>query len=291
MVITEKIKLIVSMIIVGTLGIFLEYVNLPSSVVACARSVIGTIILLPVVLLSKSKLNIELLKKNAVYLMASGAALGFNWIFLFEAYEYTTVAVATLCYYMAPVFVIILSPIVLKEKFSIVNIICTVCAVIGAVLISGVAGEADTDIRGVTFGLVAALLYCFIVLLNKKIKGLSAIETTFTQLAVSAVVMLIFVSVKENVTSLEFTSQNLLILIVLGVVHTGIVYLLFFSAVGKLPSQTSSVLSYVDPITAIVLSSVFLNQKMNNLQIVGTFLILGSVFINEVLKTKKLQNN
>lgn len=291
MVTTEKIKLIVSMVIVGTLGIFLEYVKLPSSVVACARSVIGTIVLLPVVLFSKTKLNKDLLKKNAVYLMASGAALGFNWIFLFEAYEYTTVAVATLCYYMAPVFVIILSPIVLKEKLSVVNIICTVCAVIGAVLISGVAGEADTDIRGVTFGLVAALLYCFIVLLNKKIKGLSAIETTFTQLAVSAVVMLIFVSVKENITSLEFTSQNLLILFVLGVVHTGIVYMLFFSAVAKLPSQTSSVLSYVDPITAIVLSSVFLNQKMNNLQIVGTFLILGSVFINEVLKTKKLQNN
>lgn len=279
------------MIIVGTLGIFLEYVNLPSSVVACARSVIGTIILLPVVLLSKSKLNIELLKKNAVYLMASGAALGFNWIFLFEAYEYTTVAVATLCYYMAPVFVIILSPIVLKEKLSIVNIICTVCAVIGAVFISGVAGEGGTDIRGIAFGLVAAVLYCSIVLLNKKIKGLSSIETTFTQLAVSAVVMLIFVSVKENVTTLEFTLKNVLILLVLGVVHTGIVYLLFFSAVGKLPSQTSSVLSYVDPITAIVLSSVFLNQKMNNLQIVGTFLILGSVFINEVLKTKKLQNN
>ena len=279
------------MIIVGTLGIFLEYVNLPSSVVACARSVIGTIILLPVVLLSKSKLNIELLKKNAVYLMASGAALGFNWIFLFEAYEYTTVAVATLCYYMAPVFVIILSPIVLKEKLSIVNIICTVCAVIGAVFISGVAGEGGTDIRGIAFGLVAAVLYCSIVLLNKKIKGLSSIETTFTQLAVSAVVMLIFVSVKENVTTLEFTLKNVLILLVLGVVHTGIVYLLFFSAVGKLPSQTSSVLSYVDPITAIVLSSGFLNQKMNNLQIVGTFLILGSVFINEVLKTKKLQNN
>ena len=279
------------MIIVGTLGIFLEYVNLPSSVVACARSVIGTIILLPVVLLSKSKLNIELLKKNAVYLMASGAALGFNWIFLFEAYEYTTVAVATLCYYMAPVFVIILSPIVLKEKLSIVNIICTVCAVIGAVFISGVADEGGTDIRGIAFGLVAAVLYCSIVLLNKKIKGLSSIETTFTQLAVSAVVMLIFVSVKENVTTLEFTLKNVLILLVLGVVHTGIVYLLFFSAVGKLPSQTSSVLSYVDPITAIVLSSVFLNQKMNNLQIVGTFLILGSVFINEVLKTKKLQNN
>ena len=279
------------MIIVGTLGIFLEYVNLPSSVVACVRSVIGTIILLPVVLLSKSKLNIELLKKNAVYLMASGAALGFNWIFLFEAYEYTTVAVATLCYYMAPVFVIILSPIVLKEKLSIVNIICTVCAVIGAVFISGVAGEGGTDIRGIAFGLVAAVLYCSIVLLNKKIKGLSSIERTFTQLAVSAVVMLIFVSVKENVTTLEFTLKNVLILLVLGVVHTGIVYLLFFSAVGKLPSQTSSVLSYVDPITAIVLSSVFLNQKMNNLQIVGTFLILGSVFINEVLKTKKLQNN
>lgn len=287
MLTTEKIKLIVSMMIVGTLGIFLEYLNLPSSVVACARAVIGTLVLLPVVLFSKNKFNKDLLKNNAIYLFISGAALGFNWIFLFEAYKYTTVAVATLCYYMAPVFVIILSPIVLKEKLSVLNIVCTVVAVVGAVFISGVTGEANTDIRGILFGLAAAVLYCSIVLLNKKIKGLSSLGTTFSQLAVSAIVMSVFVLVKENITSLEFTFPGVLMLVVLGVVHTGVVYLLFFSAVGKLPPQTSSVLSYIDPITAIVLSAVFLNQNMNFYQIVGTVLILGSALANEVFKIKK----
>ncbi|MBQ2803554.1 MAG: EamA family transporter [Lachnospiraceae bacterium] len=282
----EKLKMIASMLIVGTIGICVNYISFPSSVIACARAVLGSLFILLVMLCTRKKVQLEEIKKNALYLLLSGTALGFNWIFLFEAYQYTTVAVATLCYYMAPVFVIILSPFVLKERLTPLKILCTMGAVVGAVLISGVVGGEGQDFRGIAFGLLAAVLYCSIIILNKKIENLEALQTTLCQLTVSAVVMVIYVLLTENVTALEFTGTSILLLFIMGIVHTGIVYLMFFSAISKLPAQTSSVLSYVDPVTAIILSALLLHQPMGGLQIIGTVLILGFTLLNELVGSK-----
>lgn len=279
----EKIKMITAMLIVGTIGIFVHYIPIPSAVISCIRSVIGTLFLIPVILLTKSKLQWKAIKANAVYLTLSGAALGFNWIFLFEAYQYTGVAVATLCYYMAPVFVIILSPLALKEKLTPTKLVCTMGAVLGAVLISGVFGGSGQNALGIGYGLIAAVLYCSIIIINKKISGLSALETTFCQLAVSAVVMVLYVLATIDLRSLVFTPTATTLLLVLGIVHTGIVYMLFFPAIGKLPAQTSAVLSYIDPVTAIILSALVLQQPLGWIQIGGTVLILGCVLLNEML--------
>ena len=279
----EKIKMLISMLIVGTIGIFVNFIPVPTAVIACARAVIGTIFLAVIMLAGKSHMHWAAMKRNAVLLILSGAALGFNWIFLFEAYRYTTIAVATLCYYMAPVFVIVLSPLVLKERLTTKKILCTIGAVFGAFFISGVLGGQIQDIRGIGFGLLAAVLYCSIILLNKKMQGLEAMETTFCQLLTSALVMLPYVLLTVDVKTLQFSTTSIILLLIVGVIHTGIVYILFFSAVGKLPAQTSSVLSYVDPVTAILLSAVLLQQPLGWMQIIGTVLILGFTLLNEVV--------
>lgn len=263
------------MVIVGTIGLFTTAVPLPSSAIACTRAVLGSLFILLVMLIIRRRPSLSAIKRNLPVLLISGTALGFNWILLFEAYKHTTVAVATLCYYMAPIFVILASPVVLKERLTLQKLLCTAGAVMGAVLISGVFSEGGANVKGVSLGLCAAVLYASIVVLNKKLVGIEGLDRTLCQLGISAVVMTVYTLLTEDVLSFDLTAKTAVILLILGIVHTGIVYMLFFSAIGKLPAQTSSVLSYVDPVTAVVCSAVFLSQPMDAFRIVGTLLILG----------------
>ena len=286
----EKMKLVIAMLIVGSIGIFVHFIAMPSAVVAAARAFIGTLFLLLTIISKRTAIQWKFVKQNAIYLIISGAAIGFNWIFLFEAYQYTTVAVATLCYYMAPAFVILLAPIVLKEKLTPLNILCTLFALLGAVLISGVLGGSGANLTGVFYGLLAAVLYASIMILNKKMKGLSGLELTFFQLTVATCVMLPYVLITEDLVNLLWTPQSMSLLLIVGIIHTGLVYQLFFSAINQLPAQTSSLLSYIDPITAIFLSAWLLQEKLSPIQVMGTVLILGSALVNELLvnRSKKL---
>ena len=189
---------------------------------------------------------------------------------------------ATLCYYMAPVFVILLSPLVLDERLTRRKIICTLLAVLGAVCISGVFTGSRQDPRGIAFGLAAALLYCSLILLNKRLRGLDTLETTFCQLCTAALVMLPYVLLGGHLHGLAPEPFTLFLLLVVGIVHTGLVYILFFSAVGRLPAQTTAVLSYVDPVTAILLATLFLHQPFGPAELCGTVLILGATLANEL---------
>ena len=151
----NKLKLSLSMLIFGTIGIFVKYIPLPSSTIAMTRGFMGAAFLLFVMLISGKKPSAFAIKKNALPLIISGAAIGINWIFLFEAYNYTSVAVATLCYYMEPVLLIVLTPFVLKQKLSVKKILCVPVALVGMVLVSGVlSGKQDVSLTGVALGLI-----------------------------------------------------------------------------------------------------------------------------------------
>lgn len=282
----EKFKLIIAMLIVGSIGIFVHYMPISSALIAAARAVIGTLFLLFVILIQRKTINWPKVRENGRYLVISGAAIGFNWIFLFEAYQYTSVAIATLCYYMAPAFVVILAPLVLKEKITRFNIICTGFAMFGAVLISGVLSGGESNLLGVGYGLAAAVLYASIIILNKKTKGLSGLELTFFQLLVAACVMVPYILLTEDISAVNWTPQIIGLLLFVGTIHTGLVYQLFFSAMNKLPTQTSSILSYIDPITAIFLSAIILKQGLTLVQVLGTILILGSALSNELFANR-----
>ena len=214
----EKSKLAAAMFIVGSIGLFVHYIPLPPAVIACARDIIGTLFLLLVLRLKKTPLHGQAIRRNALCLLLSGAALGFNWIFLFEAFRHTGIAVATLCYYMAPVFVILLSPLVLGERLTRRKLVCTLLAVLGAVCISGVFTGSRQDPRGIAFGLAAALLYCSLILLNKRLRGLDTLETTFCQLCTAALVMLPYVLLGGHLHGLAPAPSTLFLLLVVGIV-------------------------------------------------------------------------
>ncbi len=287
---TAKLQLISSMVIFGTIGLFVHYIPLPSSVIACARGLIGALFLLLVMTLRRKHLDRAALRKNAVLLLVSGAALGFNWILLFEAYRYTTVATATLCYYLAPMFVLLVSPLVLKERLTVRKLLCVLVALFGMVFVSGVADTGvptSDELLGIFFGVAAAILYAAIVLMNKRMNNISGNDRTVTQLSLSFVIVLPYILLTENIAALQINVTALILLLFVGIVHTGISYSLYFGSIEHLSAQTAAMFSYIDPIAAILLSALLLKEQLGWTGLVGAVLILGSAIISELPKREK----
>lgn len=214
----------------------------------------------------------------------SGAALGFNWIFLFESYNHTSVATATVCYYLAPILVILFSPILFREKLTRRQRIGAVCAMTGLIAVSGLP---DTGLpgwgewKGICFGLAAAVLYACVMILNKKLRSIGPYDKTISQLFLAAAVMLPYVLLMENPGQIQLVPGSLFLLLVAGIVHTGIAYWLYFGSMGALKAQTVALYSYLDPILAIILSMFILKEPMTPAAVIGSILVLGSNFFTE----------
>ena len=279
------LMLIVSMLIFGTIGIFRKYIPLGSGTVAVFRALIGSAFLFGMLLLQKKRISVP--KKALPLLCISGAAIGFNWILLFEAYRYASVATATLCYYMAPVIVIAASPLVLKEKLTPKKICCVIAAVLGVIPVSGILSEkAATDIRGILFGLGAAVLYASVILLNKSLHGVGAFDRTLLQLAFAGAVLLPYVLLTENLGSIAWEPSHVAMLVFVGILHTGIAYKLYFGAVPYVEGQTIALVSNVDPVITIILSAIILGEPLTVYSIAGAVLILGSTMVGELIGKK-----
>ncbi len=279
----ERAKLILAMTIFGTIGIFVRYIPLSSSVIAFVRGIIGVVFLLLVTLCQKRKLSIKDIKRNLLLLCISGGFIGINWILLFEAYRYTTVATATLCYYMAPIFVTLASPFVLKEKLTLKKTVCIFVALLGMVFVSGIFSTDALNVTplGIICGVSAAFFYACVILLNKHLKDISAYDMTIMQLFMAAIVILPYVLLTEDFTAITLTLPALICLLLVGVLHTGFAYTIYFSSISKLKAQTVAIFSYIDPVVAILLSALLLKEKMDIFGIIGAILILGSTFLSE----------
>ncbi|MGN0443591.1 MAG: DMT family transporter [Acutalibacteraceae bacterium] len=280
-----KISFIFSMFVFGSIGVFRRNLPFGSGTIAFSRGIIGALFLLFVLLMKRQNIDKKAIKMNAPVLCLSGALIGFNWILLFEAYNYTTVATATLCYYTAPIIVIILSPFALKEKLTVKKGLCVAFSLIGMVLVSGVFRQS-TDMSGnglgILCGLGAAVLYAAVILLNKRLHDIGAYDKTIVQLFAASIVILPYTLLKETVVKSDVTVKTVTILLIVGVIHTGLSYALYFGSMEKLSAQTVSLMSYIDPIVALVLSALLLREHMGIAEIIGAVLILGSTVVGEV---------
>lgn len=278
-----KIQFVLSMIIFGTMGLIVRYIDLSSSEIALLSSSIGCLFLMIVFLVRKRTISWKLVRVNACILFFSGIALGGNWMFLYQAYDQTTLTNATLGYYFAPVFVMILSPFILKEQLPVKKIICIGIAIIGMLMIvgNGVSASGTEDLLGIFFGLLAAACYAALMLLNKFIRLKGRLEITIIQLGITALLLLPYVFLTEGFGVLGVSKSSVPFIIILGIVNTGIGFWLFFSGMEKLKGQSIAMLSYVDPFVAILISAVILREHMTIVQILGGALLLGSTFISE----------
>ena len=280
-----KIRLMTAMFIFGTIGIFVRNIPLPSSVIALARGIIGTLFLIIFTRIKKIRISYEEIKNNLVILCLSGMLIGIHWIFLFEAYHHTTVAVATLCYYLAPVFVIIASPFVLKEKLSLKQGVCVAVALVGMIFVSGIfkrESMGNFQITGVLFGLGAAVIYATVIILNKHLKQISSYAMTIMQLGIAVAVLTPYTLLTQNMRELTFSFMTIILLGVVGIVNMGITYGLYFSGIKELKAHTIAIFSYIDPIVAIFLSIIILREKPDIFTIIGGALILGSTLASEL---------
>lgn len=291
---TAKLKIFASMFIFGTIGAFVRFIPLPSEIIALARGVIGSIFLLLVVLLRGGKLDWPQIRKNALWLILSGTALGFNWILFFEAQRFTSVAIGTLCYYMAPIFIIVVSPFLLKERLTAKKLICVALALIGMVFISGVIGggiPSGSELKGIVFGLAAAVLYASIVLMNKQIKDISAYDKTILQLAISAVTLVPYILLTTELATVDLSGSALPMLVLVGIIHTGLAYYLYFGSMEHVAGQTAAVISYVDPAVAVLASIFVLGEPMKLIEALGAVLIIGAALMSEITLSKRKQGS
>lgn len=282
-----KLKLIVSMLIFGTIGIFVRYIGLPSSVIAVCRGYVGMLFLAVVLLVQRKKPDLKAIRDNLVLLVVSGGLIGMNWIALFEAYNYTTVTTATLCYYLAPVFVTLASPFVLREKLTTKKLLCVAVALFGMVFVSGVLEGGISGLRGILYGVTAAVLYASVILLNKRMRPIPAFDKTLIQLGMAATVALPYVLGTVDMGQLAPAPLALVLLLVVGVIHTGVAYTMYFSSMSEIPAQTVALFSYIDPVSAIFLSAIFLKEPLTLFGCIGAVLVLGSTLVSELPERKK----
>lgn len=281
---SARTTLILSMTIFGTLGLFVRNISVSSGELALYRAILAAALIAVYLTVTRQKIPFEKIKREIPLLLLSGVAMGVNWILLFEAYRYTTVSVATLSYYFAPVIVTVVCPILFREKLTARQILCFVMSTLGLVLITGIGdvGRGGSDFIGILFGLGAAVFYATVVLLNKFIKNVEGIHRTFLQFISAILTLIPYVAATSGVTLGGMNGLGWACLLIVGLVHTGVTYCLYFSSLKELPGQKAAILSYIDPLVAVLVSVLLLGERMTLWQALGGLLILGFTLLNEL---------
>lgn len=279
-----KIKIIFSMVVFGTMGILVKNINLSSGEVALFRAIIATIAIIIYKFISGNKIVFKDIKRDIPVLFLSGAAMGFNWIFLFQAYNYTTVSIATLSYYFAPVIVMIVCPILFREKLTIKQLICFFMSTVGLIMVIGIGGmeKSNSNSIGIGFGLAAAVFYATVIILNKFIKNVTGIDRTLIQFFAAIIVLIPYITLTTGINIGNLDKIGIISIIILGLLHTGICYCLYFESLKELKGQEAAILSYIDPLVAIIVSVTILGESINSIQIIGGVMILGFTLLNEI---------
>lgn len=284
-----KVKVILAMLVFGTLGIFVRQIPLESSQIALYRGALGSLFLILTLTLKKEKIPGSVIRRNGPFLFLSGFAVGVNWILLFEAYRFTTVSNATISYYFQPIILTVLAPLFFKESLTLRKLGFVLLAMLGMIGIIGFTGDSTgyNHPLGIGFGLAAALFYAFAIISNKKITGMDSLHLTTVTLVIATLILVPYVMFTASFGVGQLTGTSIASLLVLGIVHTGIAYVFLFSGVQEVESQTFAVLSYIDPLTAVMISALFLQEPITIWQILGGLLVLAATFLNELFGVNK----
>ena len=275
-------EIVITMLIFGTIGLLRRSIPYSSAMIAFFRGFIAVLVLIVLRLIDRRGFDLPAIRKNIIPLAVSGAFIGVNWILLFEAYNYTTIAVATISYYMAPMFTITTSCFILKERLTLRKSLCVLAAFLGIVLVSGVLETGVSGIKGVLLALAAALLYSGDVIINKIVKGVDGRDRTIIQMAFAAFTVLPYWLLTDNMASINLEPAPVLLLLAAGIIFTALPYTLYFTAIQLIPAQTAAILSYIDPAVAVLISALILHENLTLLTLLGILFILGAAIISEL---------
>lgn len=288
-----KLMFMSAMAVFGTIGLIVKNIAVSSGELALYRALMAALLVGGFMLVTRQKICLDKIKKQLPLLLLSGVAMGFNWILLFEAFQLTAVSVATLSYYFAPVIVTVVSPLIFKEKMGARQWICFGMSTIGIVLITGIGdlSGAKNHLLGILFALGAAVLYAAVMLLNKGIKGVEGIQRTFFQFLAAIVVLIPYVALTSGVSLGGLQLGGWIRLLAVGIVYTGVTYCLYFSSMKELPGQEVALLSYIDPLVAVLCSVLVLREPLSLMQGIGGVLILGFTLWNELAPAYKAKKS
>ena len=278
-----RLAMIVSASVFGTLGLFVRRIEVTSAELALYRAVLAAVFILLFFLIRRERPRLREIRGALWLLLLSGAAMGFDWMLLFESYKYTSISLATLSYYVAPVIVTALCPLLFHERMTRAQVICFLMSTLGVALIIGSGGVqgGGSDLHGIVCAVGAAVFYASVILLNKYIRGVTGLERTFVQLLAAVVVLAPYVGLTSGFHPEVLSATGWVNLLIVGFVHTGLTYCMYFAAIRTLPGQESSLLSYLDPIVSVLISVLLLGEPLAPIQIAGMVLFLGFAVANE----------
>lgn len=278
---------IISLVIFGTNGLLVANISLSSAEIVLMRTFLGFIFLLAAVLIKRC-FSFSELRADIVPATIGGAALGLNWVLLFGAYKYAGVSIATLTYYCGPMLVLVLSPLLFKERLMPGRLAAIVAVAVGMVCITGKISRGSDMQTGLLLGAGAALLYSLIIIVTKNVKHMSGLNCAFYELFVSFLVMVAYLAIGGTPLPVIPKAGDIPYVLIIGFVNTGLAYYLYFSSLQKLPAQTSALVSYIDPLTALIVSALFLGEKLSFIQLIGAVLVLGGACLGQIKPSGKL---
>ncbi len=279
-------KYISALLLFGTNGIVASFINLSSYEIVLLRTLIGSIFLSVIFLTTKNKPTFHKKKKDLLYLIISGTAMGTSWIFLYEAYSQIGVSIASLLYYCGPVIVIMLSPFLFKEKLTVVKILCFLAVLFGIILLNNSICGNNCNLFGILCGIMSAIMYSFMVIFNKKATSITGLEGATIQITVSFISSAVFIIFKQGFF-ININISNIIPILILGIVNTGIGCYLYFSSIKRLNVQAVAICGYLEPFSAVIFSVIFLSEAMLPIQIMGALFILGGAICGEILASKQ----
>ena len=277
------LKYIFALLLFGSNGIVASLIHLSSYEIVLLRTLIGSLLLIAIFFIAREKLTFYKYKTQSIFLAVSGIAMGTSWIFLYEAYDEIGVSLASLAYYCGPVIVMILSPILFRERLTKLKVCSFLVVLVGIFLVNGTAFENGVSVWGLACGLLSAVCYSLMVMFNKKAKDITGLENSMLQLFVAFLTVAVFVGIKQGYR-MQIDTQSIIPILVLGLLNTGIGCYFYFSSIGKLPVQTVAICGYLEPLSAVVFSVIFLKETMLPMQIIGAVLIIGGAMLGEYRK-------
>ena len=284
-----RLMTVIAMTLFGTLGLFTRFVDLPASVIVISRGFFGAGFLLIIVYLMRTRLSKDDISSNLFTLILSGTCLGINWLFLFEAYKSIEISIATVLNYMTPVIIILISPLVFRTRLTVTKLICALVAILGLVLVTGILDgkSLEANSYGLTCGIMAAVFYTGLVVFNKQLKSIGALDRTFMQLLIAATVVLVYSLFTVDYGSLTVDATTMVLLLVMALFPTAIAFTLYFGSLAHLEASTSAIYSYIEPVLGIILGVIFLGEDLGLFGWIGAGLILGSTLVCEILEQRK----
>ena len=279
------LRYLFSLTLYGTIGLFLHFISYSSEFVVLCRGLLGSVFIFLVLHFRKEKIDRETVGKNLFPLALSGIALGLNWVFLFAGYRYG-IAISSLCNYMAPVIVVVITSLFYKEKINLKQILCIVMAFVGMLMLLGIfEGNSAVDIRCVLYGSLAAIGFVILVLINRRLQDIRPLEKTFVQLLFSALIVLPYVYFNGGFPK-AFDLRSTVLVMILGFLHTGVAYICYFSSIDVLPAQSIAVLGYLEPVLNLLIGALILHEKIGITGIIGALLIILASIGNEMFADK-----